>query len=302
MIKCFNGVGFAGFLFALSVNSIVSAAWVDPNNSYLWSVSANELAIPNGYCITEAVLHIHNPAYNLNYPSPKLHVRLLPSCPAGFQQLPDQSNMDYFTPYGFGLGQFFPQNLPGGIISIPLSSINNPSNRIHTRFAYPFQIRITDGTYQPLSTAILYLMDSLGAGKTVSFGIDADGIMFDALTLELTITSYTGTANQQTLTASWGNLNSPVIAPIAPQTVMETDTLTFPVTASDDDGDSLTIWAEDLPPGATFSNNQLSWTPPLAARGTYTIWFYASDGSRTTALEVPITVTTKRYTYLRITF
>ncbi len=292
----------AGLFYALTVNSLVCGAWVDPNNSYLWSVSANDLAIPTGYCITQAVLHIHNPAYNPNYPSPKLYVRLLPSCPAGFLQFPDQSSMDYFTPYGFGLGLFTPQNLPGGTISIPLSSINNPSNRIHTRFAYPFQIRGADGILRPLSTAILYLTDSLGAGKTASFGIDADGIMFDALTLELTITSYSGTAGQQTMTASWGNRNSPAIAPIAPQTVMETDTLTFPVAASDADNDSLTIWAQNLPAGAIFANNQFSWTPPLGSKGTYTVWYYASDGSRTTALAVPITVTTKQYTYLRITF
>lgn len=302
MSKRFVRMLCAGIFYAIAAKSLVSAAWVDPNNSYVWSISENETSVSNGCCVTEAVLNIHNPSYSPGYASPKLHIRLLPSCPAGFEQLPDQSDTDYFSPYGLALGQYTPENLPQDMISIPLSSINIPSNQIHTKFAYPSNIRIADGTYQPLSTAILYLMDSLGAGKTITFGIDADGIAFDALTLELTITSYTGTASQQTLTASWGNLNSPEIAPIAPKTVMETDTLTFPVTASDADNDSLTIWASNLPAGAVFANNQFSWTPPLAARGTYTVWIYASDGSRTTALAVPITVTIKRYTYLRITF
>jgi PKD repeat protein len=43
----------------------------------------------------------------------------------------------------------------------------------------------------------------------------------------------------------------------------ENQLLSFKVGASDPDGDELTIYAEDLPPGASFKNQIFSWTPPF---------------------------------------
>lgn len=53
----------------------------------------------------------------------------------------------------------------------------------------------------------------------------------------------------------------PVIDPIGDRTAVVGRELTFTVTASDPDNDSLTYSAENLPPGATFVNQVFAWTP-----------------------------------------
>ncbi len=53
----------------------------------------------------------------------------------------------------------------------------------------------------------------------------------------------------------------PVLDPVDDQTVELGETLVFTVTANDADGDSLTFFAENLPAGATFSDQNFAWTP-----------------------------------------
>jgi len=76
----------------------------------------------------------------------------------------------------------------------------------------------------------------------------------------------------------------PVLDPIGPRTVSEGDTLSFMVTASDPDGDSLTLSAGPLPPNATFTDNgdgtgDFLFTPDYTQSGTYEVLFVASDGA-----------------------
>ncbi len=58
----------------------------------------------------------------------------------------------------------------------------------------------------------------------------------------------------------------PIVSPIADQVVNEGALLTLPVSASDPDGDPITLTAANLPPGASFIDNgsgsgTLSYTP-----------------------------------------
>jgi hypothetical protein len=62
-----------------------------------------------------------------------------------------------------------------------------------------------------------------------------------------------------------------VLNPIGNRAVDEGQTLSFTVSASDQDGDALTYEATNLPPGATFDPNTrtFSWTPTSGQVGTY---------------------------------
>ncbi|HET7498156.1 MAG TPA: putative Ig domain-containing protein [Candidatus Eisenbacteria bacterium] len=89
-------------------------------------------------------------------------------------------------------------------------------------------------------------------------------------------------------------LNAPATASGA-----ETVPLSFSVTVSDPDGDTVTsLNASGLPSGATFTPNALKtiglfeWTPPLGSAGAHTVGFTASSGSpvRTSSVSTTVTV------------
>jgi PKD repeat protein len=89
---------------------------------------------------------------------------------------------------------------------------------------------------------------------------------------------------------------APVVAAIGLQTVLEGDTLTFLVSASDIDGDSLTMSALNLPTNATFSDNgdntgSFYFTPSFSQSGSYDVTFIASDGVLADSEVVTIEVT-----------
>jgi putative Ig domain-containing protein len=86
----------------------------------------------------------------------------------------------------------------------------------------------------------------------------------------------------------------PVFNPIGDKTVAEGSLLTFAISATDADGDTLTYSATSLPPGATFDvpSATFSWTPGYSAAGPYTATFGVSDGhGGTDSKTINITVT-----------
>ena len=109
-----------------------------------------------------------------------------------------------------------------------------------------------------------------------------------------------------TFTASDGNLSAsqnvvitvaninlpPIIDPIGDKTVAEGSALSFVISATDPDGNTITYLATGLPQGATFDPNTrtFSWTPDYTQSGTYTVTFTASDGSLFSSQDVKITV------------
>jgi hypothetical protein len=86
---------------------------------------------------------------------------------------------------------------------------------------------------------------------------------------------------------------APVLDPIGDRQVDEGLNLTFTVTASDADGDTLTYGATPLPAGATFSpaSGDFTWTPTYAQAGFYEVTFQVGDGTETASETVTITVT-----------
>ncbi|MBI4980460.1 Ig-like domain-containing protein [Candidatus Woesearchaeota archaeon] len=88
-------------------------------------------------------------------------------------------------------------------------------------------------------------------------------------------------SDEETITVTVSDVilnNAPVLSPIGDQEVNEGETLSFSVSATDEDGDKLVYSAEGLPIGATFENGIFTWTPNYEQAGTYEITFKVSDG------------------------
>lgn len=96
------------------------------------------------------------------------------------------------------------------------------------------------------------------------------------------------------ITITVGDVNrAPEINNPGPQEVLENTPLTFSISATDPDGDDVTVTTTDLPTGATFNGSTFTWTPTLTQEGIYTITFTATDDgapNESSITEVVITV------------
>ncbi|HQK55177.1 MAG TPA: PKD domain-containing protein, partial [Methanolinea sp.] len=84
--------------------------------------------------------------------------------------------------------------------------------------------------------------------------------------------------------------HAPVFDPIADQVVDEGETVEFTLTATDPDGDELTIEADSLPGGASFNGATFTWVTDYTQGGSYNVMFTVSDGSLTDTIIVGIVV------------
>jgi len=84
----------------------------------------------------------------------------------------------------------------------------------------------------------------------------------------------------------------PTISQIGDQRVAEGQLLVFTVTASEPDGDAVSLEASALPDGASFNPDSglFSWTPASAQIGSHSVAFTASDKDGSEAITVAITV------------
>jgi hypothetical protein len=84
--------------------------------------------------------------------------------------------------------------------------------------------------------------------------------------------------------------NAPVLAAIGNKNVNEGSLLSFSVSATDSDGDSLTYSATGLPSGANFTGQTFTWVPTYEQAGTYSVTFTVTDGELTDSEPITITV------------
>jgi hypothetical protein len=109
----------------------------------------------------------------------------------------------------------------------------------------------------------------------------------------LTVTAGSETDTEEftiTVTDTGGENTPPVLDAPDTQTVDEGQTLTFMVTATDADSDTVGLSISDLPSGASFVDNgnntgTFTWTPGDDQSGTYTRTFTADDGNGGTDTE-----------------
>ena len=83
---------------------------------------------------------------------------------------------------------------------------------------------------------------------------------------------------------------SPVLGGIGNKSVDENEGLSFSISASDPDGDTITYSASGLPSGATLSGQHFAWTPAFNQAGTHQITFVAADGQSEDTETITITV------------
>lgn len=114
-------------------------------------------------------------------------------------------------------------------------------------------------------------------------------------TVTFSVSDGKGGTDTETSIITVTNVNrSPVIDAISDKTVSENSSLTFTVSASDADGDTVAVTAGTLPSGAAFntSTRVFTWTPGYTQAGTYTVAFTASDGNGgSSSQSAKITVT-----------
>ncbi|MBI2131017.1 tandem-95 repeat protein, partial [Candidatus Woesearchaeota archaeon] len=98
-------------------------------------------------------------------------------------------------------------------------------------------------------------------------------------------------SNTATVSISINSINdAPVLNAIGPQSITEGQLLTFAVTGSDADLDTLTFSAAGLPSGASFAGNTFTWAPGFVQAGSYPVTFTVSDGTATASETVIVTI------------
>jgi PKD repeat protein len=111
-------------------------------------------------------------------------------------------------------------------------------------------------------------------------------------TYEVTFIVSDGQAqDSETITITVTNVNRvPVLAAIGNKVVSENSPLTFTVSATDPDGDSVEHSVQSLPAGASFTSRIFTWTPGYNQAGSHQVTFIASDGNDQDSETITITV------------
>lgn len=165
----------------------------------------------------------------------------------------------------------------GGQTAI-LTAVATPRNGGSTAFTY---------TWAQTSGPSVLLTNSTTA--TPSFTATNPG---GVQTFNLTLRD--GNGYRVTQTVSIRSNNAATITPVTLVSVAQGSSVTFNVSATDPENDTLTYVATNLPAGATFSaaQGQFSWQNVAAAPGTYTFDVVAYDGTvNSTPVSVTISVT-----------
>ena len=140
------------------------------------------------------------------------------------------------------------------------------------------------------SSSMLELLDYAGTGTSFGFGFDNNGFLFDKITLRITTESYEKPGDPIVQTFSYANMYAPLLFMQSNVSAEVGQTISFPVTVLERDGNSCTLSAVNLPAGAVFSSKLFIWTPTPEQVGSWTVDFEATDGVMTTRKSVQIQV------------
>ncbi|MBC8378740.1 MAG: hypothetical protein H8E62_06160 [Planctomycetes bacterium] len=258
------------------------AQLINEENACTWGISNNSLSIPSGSIITNAVLTLHNVSLIRNDPETALFIQLLDNPNLDLEEMADSQQGNTFEGYGalmYEAGVSDLSTTPQDIV-IDLNQVDDDHSWAWNVFDAAPVITLADNTIIQFSSSLLTLLDYSGTGLAFGFGLDCDGVSVGAISLDLTIQSATESTSPGLLNFLVGNPNSaPVLDFIANQTVTETETLSFTVSATDADGDPLTYRALRLPAGADFTDQTFTWTPTNQQAQTYLLLFVVFDGN-----------------------
>ncbi len=175
-----------------------------------------------------------------------------------------------------------------------LNTISDQQTNIGTLLT--FEVSANDQDNDLLTFSISNLSDATitnnpdGRSATVTWTPTEAGSYSAHITVD---DGYGGTASQDVaITVNQPN-RSPVLNPIGNKTGNEGQLLSFTVSASDPDNDTLVYSASNLPSGATFDPNThiFTWTPNYTQSGTYpNVSFTITDGQILVGDAITITV------------
>jgi PKD repeat protein len=182
-------------------------------------------------------------------------------------------------------GPIWPNNQTSGA---PVLSLIG-SKQVEAGQTLTFTVTATDSHGDTLT----YSATGLPAGATFANRVftwtPASG---NAGSHQVTFTVSDGQAqDSETITITVSQPNAaPILGSISNKSTNENQALSFSVSATDADGDSLTYSATGLPSGATFNGQTFTWTPGFTQAGVYNVTFAVSDGhvqdSQTVAISV----------------
>jgi hypothetical protein len=132
---------------------------------------------------------------------------------------------------------------------------------------------------------------------TPNLGYHIQDVLVDGISVGA-VSSYTFTnvTVDHTIAASFMQDRPPVLSPIGPQTIAEGGHLVVRISATDPDGDPITLLAEQLPTNASFSDStggvgRFIFNPDYSQAGLYNVRIIANSNSLADTELVSITVT-----------
>lgn len=290
------GLGICAVLTAMTPSA--SAQIIDTENACTWAIANDDLSIPSGSIITDAELTLHNVSSTRS--GAELYVQLLDNPNTGTEELTDGQSGNFFDGYGTALSKSDAWTLSSNpqTITINFMEIDDPDCWTREIFTELPVITLADESTITCTSSMLALFDYAGTGRSFGFGVDCDGVSLTGITLNLTIQSTTQQTPAETVTFTAGTTISdqngaPVLSAISDQTVTESETLTFSVSATDADEDTLSYSTSSLPAGAAFTEQTFTWTPNYTQAGVYHVDFLVSDGTQEISQTVTITVLDK---------
>ena len=158
-----------------------------------------------------------------------------------------------------------------------LDAIGNKS--VNENSALSFDLNATDAD----DDIVAYSASGLPAGAVFdagNFSWTPTYSQAGTYTVTFTADDLSGGTDSETITITVGNLNRvPVLAAIGNKAVDENALLSFVISATDADSDTLTYSATNLPSGATFTagTRTFAWTPGGTQAGNYSVSFSVTD-------------------------
>ena len=161
--------------------------------------------------------------------------------------------------------------------------------------AISFNVAATD---PDAGDALTYAAENLPQGATFNTSVDPPVFSWTPSidgTFEVSFTASDPgqMSDRATVVITVGEQNlPPVLGQLSDLRVAEGDTLTVVVSASDPEGDPVSVFVSPMPTGADFDNDSKTFTfrPSYAQSGRYNLRFVASDGELTDESRITITV------------
>ncbi|MDE7423509.1 MAG: type I pullulanase [Lachnospiraceae bacterium] len=192
---------------------------------------------------------------------------------------PQNNNINWIKRDEYGVSAFTETNNVSGEWNQIGVIINNATSEATMNLGSGKWVVIADGNTAGLTKIAEYDGSSVkAAGKSVVVAVPKN--TFDANPNVADLLRKNQTRN-----------TAPVISGVEDQTVSVGSKVEFMVSATDADGDTVTLAAKDLPTGAEFDAKTGKFSWDNAAEGEYTITITANDGTDTTTKTMKLTVT-----------